>query len=170
MHFNASHSLTQPLLDCMLYLTQYLYDPGTLPTSANQCILGNVYLRSNLSREQWPCTIAGNVLASITGCETHGDMLSTGWRNLSGCRLMPINLAQCTAQTIGQVNQRIVIYFVGPQQPFVQLIIDQPVDIMQQEIILQCGTALPCAFYGHSVCYKDWLVGTRAQKRQPTSS
>jgi len=39
------------LLDCMLYLTQYLYDPGTLPSSANQCILGNVYLRSNLSRE-----------------------------------------------------------------------------------------------------------------------
>ena len=49
--FNASRSLTQPLLDCMLYLTQYLYDPGTLPSSANQCILGNVYLRSNLSRE-----------------------------------------------------------------------------------------------------------------------
>jgi len=50
MHFNASRSLTQPLLDCMLYLTQYPYDPGTLPSSANQCILGNVYLRSN-SRE-----------------------------------------------------------------------------------------------------------------------
>ncbi len=46
MHSNASRSLTQPLLDCMLYLTQYLYDPG----SANKCILGNVYLRSNLSR------------------------------------------------------------------------------------------------------------------------
>jgi len=50
MHFNASRSLTQPLLDCMLYLTQYLYDPGILPSSANQCILGNVYLRSNLPR------------------------------------------------------------------------------------------------------------------------
>ncbi len=50
MHSNASRSLTQPLLDCMLYLTQYLYDPGNLPSSANKCILGNVYLRSNLSR------------------------------------------------------------------------------------------------------------------------
>ena len=29
MHSNASRSLSQPLLDCMLYLTQYLYDPGT---------------------------------------------------------------------------------------------------------------------------------------------
>ncbi len=52
MHFNASRSLTQPLLDCILYLTQYLYDPGILPSSANQCMLGKVYLRSNLSREQ----------------------------------------------------------------------------------------------------------------------
>ena len=55
MHFSASRSLTQPLLGCirMLYLTltQYPYDPGTLPSSANQCILGKVYLRSNLSRE-----------------------------------------------------------------------------------------------------------------------
>jgi len=56
MHFSASRSLTQPLLDCMrilyLTLTQYPYDPGTLAGSADQCILGNVYLRSNLSREQ----------------------------------------------------------------------------------------------------------------------
>ncbi len=52
MHVNASRSLTQPLLDCILYLTQYLYDPGTLPSSANQCTLGKVYLRSNLSRIQ----------------------------------------------------------------------------------------------------------------------
>ena len=28
MHFNASRSLTQPLLDCILYLTQYFDDPG----------------------------------------------------------------------------------------------------------------------------------------------
>jgi len=42
MHFNALRSLTQPLLDCILYLTltQYPYDPGTLPSSANQFILG----------------------------------------------------------------------------------------------------------------------------------
>jgi len=55
MHFSASRSLTQPLFDCMrtlyLMLTRYPYDPGTLPGSADQCILGNVYLRSNLSRE-----------------------------------------------------------------------------------------------------------------------
>ncbi len=55
MHFSASRSLTQPLFDCMcilyLTLTQYPYDPGTLPGSADQCILGNVYLRSNLSRK-----------------------------------------------------------------------------------------------------------------------
>jgi len=53
MHFSASCSLTQPLLDCILYLqlTQYPYDPGTLPSSANQCIFGNMYLRSNLSRK-----------------------------------------------------------------------------------------------------------------------
>ena len=52
MHFSALRSLTQPLLDCILYLTltQYPYDPGTLPSSANQCVLGKVYLRSNLSR------------------------------------------------------------------------------------------------------------------------
>ena len=35
MHFNASRSLTQPLLDCILYPTQNFYDPGTLPSSAN---------------------------------------------------------------------------------------------------------------------------------------
>ncbi len=59
MHFSASRSLTQPLFDCMcilyLTLTQYPYDPGTLPGSADQCILGNVYLRSNLSRK-YHCT------------------------------------------------------------------------------------------------------------------
>jgi hypothetical protein len=35
------------LLDCNLYLTQYLYDPRILPSSAYECIHGNVYLRSN---------------------------------------------------------------------------------------------------------------------------
>ena len=39
------------LLDCILYLMQYLYDPGILPSSANYCILGKVYLRCNLSRK-----------------------------------------------------------------------------------------------------------------------
>ncbi len=49
MHFGALRSLTQPFSDCMPYLTQHPYDPGTLPRSANQCILGNMYLRSYLS-------------------------------------------------------------------------------------------------------------------------
>ncbi len=61
MHFSASRSLTQPLLDCIrilyLTLTQYPYDPGTLPSSANQCILGNEYLRSNLSRKAVDCRV-----------------------------------------------------------------------------------------------------------------
>ena len=41
----------EPLLDCILYLTlkQYPCDPGILPGSAGQCILGKVYLRSNLA-------------------------------------------------------------------------------------------------------------------------
>ena len=54
MHFSALRSLTQPLLDCTLYLTliRYPYDPGTLASSANRCILGKVYLRFNLSSKQ----------------------------------------------------------------------------------------------------------------------
>ena len=50
MHFNALRSLTQP---CMTAYCIYhnAYDPGVSPGSANQCILGDVYLRSNLSRE-----------------------------------------------------------------------------------------------------------------------
>ena len=44
MHFSALRSLTQLLLDYILYLTltHLPYDPGTLTSSANQCILGNV--------------------------------------------------------------------------------------------------------------------------------
>ncbi len=52
MHFNAFQCIAQPntvLHDCILYLPQY-YDPGISPGSANQCILGGVYLRSNISR------------------------------------------------------------------------------------------------------------------------
>ena len=48
---NACQCIARPniaLLDCMLCLTQYLYDPGILPGSADWCILGKVYLRSNL--------------------------------------------------------------------------------------------------------------------------
>ncbi len=54
--FSALRSQPQPLLDCILYLTlaQHPYDPGTLPSSANQCTLGNVYLRSNLFKGTGP--------------------------------------------------------------------------------------------------------------------
>jgi len=48
MLFNASRP-TQPLLDCILLWQNIL--PSILPSSANQCILGNMYLRSNLSRK-----------------------------------------------------------------------------------------------------------------------
>ncbi len=51
----CANQVDQPLFDCicMLYLmlTQYPYDTGTLSGSADQCILGNVYLTSNLSNE-----------------------------------------------------------------------------------------------------------------------
>ena len=41
---------------------------GTLPSSANQCILGNVYLRSNLSRKG----LAGdNLLFKVTPTASH---------------------------------------------------------------------------------------------------
>ncbi len=51
MHFNALHSLTQPCMTayCLCHNT---YDPGILPGCANQCILGDMYLRSSLSRKQ----------------------------------------------------------------------------------------------------------------------
>jgi len=60
LHFSALSSLTQPLLGCRLYLplTQYPYDPGALPSSANQCILGKMYLRSNLSRTGFSSVVA----------------------------------------------------------------------------------------------------------------
>ena len=38
---DARQCIAQPnttLLDCILYLVQYLYDPGISPSSANQCI------------------------------------------------------------------------------------------------------------------------------------
>ena len=52
MHFTGLRSLTQPCMTayCIHHNT---YDPGNSPGFANQCILGDVYLRSNLSRE--PC-------------------------------------------------------------------------------------------------------------------
>ena len=32
---------------------QYPYDPGSLPSCANQCVHGNLHLRSNLSRKYY---------------------------------------------------------------------------------------------------------------------
>ena len=46
------HSIKGTRESCKLSLTQCLYDPGTLPSSANQCVLGNVYVRTNMSRKQ----------------------------------------------------------------------------------------------------------------------
>ena len=41
---------TTTLLDCILYLMQHPYDPGTLPSSANWCIFGGVF-GSTLSKK-----------------------------------------------------------------------------------------------------------------------
>ena len=51
MHFNAPHSPTQLCLTAhcsAYYLTQRLYDPGILPSSANQFFVGKVCLKSSL--------------------------------------------------------------------------------------------------------------------------
>ena len=52
---SAFQCIAQPnmtLLDCILYPMQYLYDPGVSSSSANQCSLGNLYLKSDLSRKE----------------------------------------------------------------------------------------------------------------------
>ena len=41
--FNAILRNLTTLLECKLYLMQKLYDLGNVPSSANQCILGNGY-------------------------------------------------------------------------------------------------------------------------------
>ncbi len=59
MHFKARQCIAQPdttLHDCTLYLTRCLYDPGILPGSAHQCALGNMYLGSELSRNDCVCS------------------------------------------------------------------------------------------------------------------
>ena len=38
------------------------YDPGTLPSSANQCVPGKMYVRFNLSREQGACACQNKML------------------------------------------------------------------------------------------------------------
>ena len=100
MHFNASHSLTQPLLGCIhilyLTLTQYPYDPGTLPSSANQCILGKVYLRSSLSKKQ--CMQVWTRLWAFRHAyrpEAWPNLQGSG-ENLTALHLIWLNFAQLT--------------------------------------------------------------------------
>ncbi len=57
MHSAAYHSLA-----CCLY--HNTYDPDILPGSANQCILGDMYLRSNLPRKQY-CDHVGSTVSII---------------------------------------------------------------------------------------------------------
>ncbi len=58
-----SSNISQQTIHCFVFtkdtnsrvpkhnVTQYLYDPGTLPTSANQCILAKVYLEIQSSKK-----------------------------------------------------------------------------------------------------------------------
>ncbi len=50
IHFHELRSLTQPCMTAHC-INHNSYDPGISPGSVNQCILGDVFLRSNLSRE-----------------------------------------------------------------------------------------------------------------------
>ncbi len=62
--------------NCMLYLTQYVYDPGTLPSSTNQCVLGNLYLRSHLSSKK---SVFGSMLPfSLPSLEHAADKVADG--------------------------------------------------------------------------------------------
>ncbi len=58
MHSAAYHSLA-----CCLY--HNTYDPDILPGSANQCILGDMYLRSNLPRKQYCDHNVGSTVSII---------------------------------------------------------------------------------------------------------
>ena len=66
MHFSMfqyinaqSNAVAQPCMTAY-YLYHNTYDPGISPGSANQCILGDVYLRSNLSRKTFGVQIANS--------------------------------------------------------------------------------------------------------------
>ena len=48
-HFHSWRNVTQPCLMKQCIWCN-LCDPGILPSSANKCVLGNVYLRSNVTR------------------------------------------------------------------------------------------------------------------------
>ncbi len=71
MHFNALRSLTQPCMTAY-WLYHNTCDPGTSPGSAIQCILADVYLRSNLPRERLNATKfgaqAGALLTERVAC------------------------------------------------------------------------------------------------------
>ena len=51
----------------MLYLQQYLPDPDMLPGSANQCVFGNVNLRSNLFRMRKSAASLAQATTSLPG-------------------------------------------------------------------------------------------------------
>ncbi len=63
-------------VDCLLYLTQYLYDPGILPGCANECILGMVYLRSNLLRKH--CNGVSTLICEGQQHTMQGDAVNQG--------------------------------------------------------------------------------------------
>ncbi len=65
--------ITLTVFDCILYLMQYLYDPNILLSSANWCILRNVYLRSDLSRER------GVKLSRVSLRQTSNKMRHFTW-------------------------------------------------------------------------------------------
>ena len=83
MHCSASHSITQPLLDCILSPTQNFYHPGTLSGSANQYILGNMYLGPNLPRKLVDYSHDGGV--DITPFVCGGKTVLLGRGELGHC-------------------------------------------------------------------------------------
>ncbi len=54
---NACYLPNTALHDCMPYHNIYLYESYYVPSSANQCILGNVYPRSNISKKPLPSSL-----------------------------------------------------------------------------------------------------------------
>jgi len=76
MHFNALRSLTQPCMTAY-WLYHNTYDPGISPSSANQCILGDMYLRSNLPRKLCYSCFAAHICARLCTCKVFIGGLTT---------------------------------------------------------------------------------------------
>ena len=70
---------------------------------------------------------------------------------------------------LGECVEHVVIYFVRPERPFVQIVVDQPIACSQSSRVLsfELGSQLSAHLIGHTVCYKDWLVGIWVRKRFP---